>query len=109
MKIAVIGSRNISDVKIESYIPRECTEIISGGAVGVDKCAAEFAESNSIKLTEILPDYKRYGRASPIVRNQEIVDAADVVIAFWDGSSKGTEYVIGYCKKVAKEVRVIRI
>ena len=82
-------------------------EIVSGGAKGVDACAAEYAERNGLKLTVFLPKYERYGRAAPILRNREIVDYADKIIAFWDGHSKGTLSVIQYAEKIGKECRII--
>ncbi len=106
MKIAVIGSRNITVADIGKYISG-CEEIVSGGAVGVDSCAAEYAKTNGIKLTVFLPQYEKYGRAAPIVRNKEIVDYADKVLAFWNGSSKGTLSVIKYAKKTGKPCEII--
>ena len=107
MKIAIIGSRGLCDVRIEYYIPKNTSEIISGGARGIDSVAAEYARARGIKLTEILPRYDRYGRAAPILRNEQIVDAADMVLAFWDGSSRGTLSVIEYAKSCAKPIEVI--
>ena len=106
MKIAVIGSRNINIADIGRYVSN-AEEIVSGGAVGVDSCAAEYAKRKGIKLTVFLPQYERYGRAAPIVRNKEIVDYADKIIAFWNGSSKGTLSVIQYAKKAGKPREVI--
>lgn len=106
MKIAVVGSRDITVEDIGKYI-LDCDEIVSGGARGVDSSAADYARRNGIKLTEFLPDYERYGRAAPIVRNRLIVDYSDAVIAFWNGRSKGTLSVIKYAEKVGKECRVI--
>lgn len=70
-------------------------------------CAAEYAKEKGIKLTVFLPQYERYGRAVPIVRNKEIVDYADKIIAFWDGKSKGTLSVIKYAEKTGKTCEVI--
>lgn len=109
MKVAIIGSRTITIKNIEDYIPKNTTEIISGGAKGVDSCARLFAESNNIIYTEFLPDYKKYGRAAPIVRNRLIVDSADIIIAFWDGTSKGTKSVIDYCNKAGKKVQIYNV
>ena len=107
MKIAIIGSRTITDANISIYIPRNTTEIVSGGAKGIDTLAREYAISNNIKLTEFIPDYKRYGRGAPLKRNMQIIEYADRIIAFWDGRSKGTEYVINECKKINKQVDII--
>lgn len=106
MKIAVVGSRKITMVNIGRYIS-DSEEIVSGGAVGVDSCAAEYAKEKGIKLTVFLPQYERYGRAAPIMRNKEIVDYADKIIAFWDGRSKGTLSVIKYAEKTGKPCDII--
>ena len=107
MIIAVIGSRNLRVENIGEYIPTDCDEIVSGGACGIDSCAAEFAVENHIKLTEFLPIYEKYGRSAPIVRNKQIVDYADEIFAFWDGKSRGTLSVIKYAEKCGKPCRVI--
>ncbi len=106
MKTAVIGSRSIKISDIGKYIS-DTEEIISGGAAGVDSCAAKYAQENGIKFTLFLPQYERYGRAAPIIRNKEIVDYADKIIAFWDGSSKGTLSVIKYAEKIKKPCQII--
>lgn len=57
MILAIIGSRNISIKNPEKYIPSDITEILSGGARGVDTCAKEYAINHKIKLKEYLPEY----------------------------------------------------
>ena len=106
MKIAIVGSRNVTVSDIGKYISK-AEEIVSGGAVGVDRCAAEYAKENGIKLTEFVPQYEQYGRAAPIVRNKEIVDYSDKIIAFWNGKSKGTLSVIKYAQKTGKPCEII--
>lgn len=106
MKVAIIGSRNMTVRDLGAYLPDGVTEIVSGGAKGIDTCAADYAAAHGIKLTVFLPDYEHYGKAAPIKRNQQIVDHADIVIAFWDGESKGTKNVIETCKKQNKKVTV---
>ena len=105
MKIAIIGSRNITVNDIGKYVSTS-DEIVSGGAIGVDTCAKEYAHANNIKLTEFLPQYDKYGRAAPIVRNKEIVNYADKIIVFWNGHSKGTLSVIKYAEKVGKSCEI---
>ena len=109
MKVAVIGSRGLKVEKLERFLPEETTEIISGGAKGIDTCAREYALANGLKLTEFLPDYSRYGRAAPLKRNITIIENADLVLAFWDGISHGTKYVNEQCKKRSIAVKVIII
>ena len=107
MKLAIIGSRSLTNIPLEQYIPENFDEIVSGGAEGVDHCAAQYAKSKNITLIEFLPQYERYGRAAPIVRNRRIVDYADEIIVFWDGCSNGALSVIKYAEKTGKPFRVI--
>ena len=110
MKIAIVGSRTLFVSDIAKYIPDDVDEIVSGGAKGIDMCAKEYAIKNGIKLTEFLPDYRRYGRyAAPIKRNIQIVEYADVIIAFWDGKSRGTKFVIDKAYDMKKTINVIII
>ena len=107
MKIAVVGSRNLTNIALEAHLCPDVEEIVSGGATGVDRCAAEYAKRKGVKLTEFLPQYERYGRAAPIVRNKQIVDYADKIIVFWNGNSKGTLSVIKYVQKIGKPFEII--
>ena len=106
MKVAVIGSRGLTVNDLGKYLPENTTEIVSGGARGIDTCARNYALSHGIKLTEFLPEYSKYGRGAPLKRNLQIIEYADVVIAFWDGKSRGTKYVIDNCKKQGVQVDV---
>lgn len=99
MRVAVIGSRSLSVANLEEYLPDGVTEIVSGGARGIDSSARDYARAHQLKLTEFLPEYERYGRAAPIKRNVTIIENADMVLAFWDGNSRGTAFVISECKK----------
>lgn len=99
MRVAVIGSRGLQVNDLGKYLPDEVTEIISGGARGVDTSAREYAMEHGLKLTEYLPEYDKYGRGAPLKRNITIIENADLVLAFWDGSSRGTKFVINNCKK----------
>ncbi|MBE6574640.1 MAG: DUF2493 domain-containing protein [Ruminococcaceae bacterium] len=111
MKIAVIGSRTleITESTLKEYLPPQATAIVSGGAKGIDTCAARYAENNGLELIEIRPQYEKYGRTAPIVRNKLIVESADAVIIFWDEKSKGTKNVIDTCKKTGKEFFLITL
>lgn len=107
MKVAVIGSRGVHVNDLEKYLPADVTEIISGGAKGVDTCAREYAEKHQLKLTEFLPDYRRYGRGAPLKRNLSIVENADLVLAFWDGVSRGTKHAIEQAEELNIPVSII--
>ena len=66
MIVAIVGSRNLSVPDLSPYLPEDTTEIVSGGARGVDACARAWARENRLKLTEFLPEDSRYGRKRPL-------------------------------------------
>ena len=107
MKTAIVGSRNVYVEDFTPYLPVETTEIISGGARGIDTCAAAYASAHHLRLTEIKPDYRRFGRGAPLKRNVEIIGMADYVLVFWDGRSRGSRFVIDECEKSGKAYRVV--
>ncbi len=109
MIVAVVGSRTLEINDLGRFLPDGVTEIVSGGAKGVDTSAREFAKANGIKLTEVLPDYRMYGKGAPLKRNEVIVDMVDLVIAFWDGKSRGTKHVIDLCCKKGKPVKTLEL
>ena len=90
------------------YLPEGVTEIISGGARGIDTDARSYALQHGIKLTELLPEYQKYGRAAPIRRNISIIEHADLVLAFWDGRSHGTKFVIDTCRDRGIPIKVFQ-
>lgn len=106
MKIAVIGSRGLQIENLGDYLPPDTTEIVSGGARGIDRCARTYAESNHIPLREFLPDYSRYQKGAPHVRNRALIEYADAVVVFWDGQSPGTASCIDYCRKIGRPITV---
>ncbi len=99
MKVAVIGSRGLTINNLGDYLPEGTTEIISGGARGIDTVARNYALEHGIKLTEYLPEYEKYSKAAPLKRNITIIENADIMLAFWDGNSRGTKFVIDECRK----------
>ena len=109
MRVGVVGSRSITALNLGEYLPEDTTEIVSGGARGVDSCAREYALTHGIPLREFLPDYDRYGRSAPLRRNVTIVENSDLVLAFWDGKSRGTMHTVSQCEKQGVPCRIIQI
>lgn len=106
MQIGIAGSRSLTADIPEGIIGEEVTMIYSGGAKGMDRSARRYAESHRITITEILPEYDRYRRAAPLKRNDWIIKLSDFMYIFWDGKSRGSDYVIRQCKKTGKPYAV---
>ena len=110
MKVAIIGSRGINSCDTEAVLrllPTGTRVIISGGAGGVDAWAEEFARLRGFEFVKILPDYQKYGKRAPAVRNRELVRRADYVLAVWDYKSRGTAHAIVCCIEEGVPVRVV--
>lgn len=112
MKIAIVGSRDYQHLeRVHQYI-RDCLVhedvIISGGAKGVDTYAAEYGRYVLLDVVVFYPEWSKYGKAAGMIRNQAIVDAADKVVAFWNGKSKGTADTIAKARKAGKPVEIIK-
>ncbi|AVK76475.1 GTP-binding domain [Pandoravirus neocaledonia] len=102
LRMAVIGGRDFADRAVMERCLDDLSAslgrpraIVSGGATGADRLAAVYARSRGIPLVEFRPDYAacrtpQEGRVAPLLRNARIIEAADVVVAFWDGRSRGT-------------------
>ena len=67
-----------------------------------------YALEHGMKLTEFLPNYEKYGRIAPLKRNITIIENADMVLAFWDGKSRGTKFTIDKAKPRGIPVQIIR-
>jgi Predicted Rossmann fold nucleotide-binding protein involved in DNA uptake len=112
MRIAIIGSRNCANIDINNIIanlPDNCSEIVSGGADGIDNLARKTAEKLNIPMVEFIPEYDLFGKSAPLVRNKKIIDYCDFVLSFWDFKSNGTKYVINECIKANIPVKVISV
>jgi len=113
MKIAVIGSREgftkeqVMEVMKEEF-DFEYDRLITGGARGVDTYAIDIAEQG-YKSPQIIRPINPSNKLDYLFRNIEIITRADKIIAFWDGQSKGTKFVIDYAKARNKKIRVVEL
>lgn len=109
MRIAVVGSRKWTDLarvrKLVMELPKG-TVIISGGAQGVDQAAEKAARAAGLTSHVITPDYPTFGRVAPLHRNRKIIEAAEHVVAFWDGLSGGTANALAWAATLGRPVTV---
>ena len=123
-KVAIVGSRGFSDYEL--FVDKTCNyissyydkyagmfqniEIVSGGCPsGADFLAAKFAKEYGIKMTEFLPDWDGLGKSAGFKRNVDIVNYADIVIAFWNSTSKGTQHSLRLAKEQKKDTIIIYV
>lgn len=115
LKIGVVGSRGFNDYKLlkdtlDEYLDRVFV-IVSGGAKGADSLGERWAKENNVKTLIIRPEWRdsegNYVPSAGFDRNEDIVDNSDIIIAFWDGLSRGTENTISIAKKQAKLEKIV--
>ena len=66
------------------------TEVLTGGARGVDGVAMEAAHKQGLRVITVRPDYATFGKLAPLVRNGSMAERCDRAVFFWDGQSHGT-------------------
>ena len=92
---------------------RKITEVITGGARGIDTIAFQTAESVGIRNLQFLPDQKKFpGKLISKAyqeRNKLIVDRCDILLAVWDGQSHGTKNTLAYARKINKPAFLIEV
>ena len=105
-KVAIVGSREFTDYSIVKEaldnIKDKIALIISGGAKGVDTLAQRYACENGIPIHIYYPNYSKYGKKAPFVRNVVIANLAEYMIAFGHMDSKGTRHVVNKMKELNK-------
>jgi len=117
--IAIVGSRDFSDyemmkdrfITIEGGFEKEIKNpseycIVSGGARGADKLAEKLAGELNINTLIFNADWETYGKKAGYLRNQQIIEKADLVLAFWNSESKGTKHSIDLAIKHNKPIYI---
>ncbi|MBN1604611.1 MAG: DUF2493 domain-containing protein [Chitinispirillaceae bacterium] len=116
MKIAIVGSRSFPQLKLIEWFVNDLplgVVIVSGGAMGVDKAAEEFAKNRGLEFVEFLPDLTGCSARHEFTekyyeRNQKIVDHSDLIVAFTEKEHGGTWDTIKRARKANKPVKIIR-
>jgi hypothetical protein len=115
MKVIVAGSRKINDFRlvkeaIEYATQRiKPTEIVSGDARGVDCLGAHWAENEGIPVQRFRAHWHLHGKRAGYLRNEEMADYADALVAIWDGQSPGTKHMIDLAKEKGLKVYVKKV
>lgn len=124
MKVIIAGSRTITQRNIvnasffwglSKFVEEGCKlplgeiEIVSGNANGVDKLGEELADFLKLDCKIFPANWNKYGKKAGYLRNIEMANYADALIAIWDGKSKGTKMMIDIAKKKGLKVYIYEI
>ena len=114
MRVIIAGSRDITNYRIVSDIIDNSgfniSVILSGNARGVDRLGIRYARDNGIPIEIFEPDWEKFGKKAGIIRNCEMGDKAEGLIAIWDGTSRGTKHMIQYAMdvKCIKKIHIVK-
>lgn len=113
LRVIIAGSRTLEHPLLVRRAVRESkfkiTEVVSGCAPeGADKFGERWAKQNNILVKQFPADWLTHGKAAGMLRNVQMADYADALIAIWDGESVGTRNMIGEMGKRQKPVFVLR-
>ena len=113
MNIIVAGTRTFDDYPLLSAwldalrVFYGDVVIVSGAAPGADRLAEKYAKRNKIPVKLYPADWKAHGRAAGPIRNQQMCEIADVLLAFWDGQSRGTANMISLAEAKGIPVHLV--
>lgn len=111
-RVLICGSREYANLdEVKSFVAKlpPGTTVISGGARGVDRTAAEAARAYGLHVIVMHADWQRYGAKAGPIRNRQMLDACDRVVAFWDGKSPGTRDTIVEAERRRTPTLIIRV
>lgn len=111
MRVIIAGSRSIEDYALVKRAISKCrfeiTEVVSGGARGADLLGERWAKENGIPIRQFIPDWEGLGKKAGIMRNEQMAEYADALVAVWDGDSRGTMNMISRMADADKPYYVI--
>lgn len=113
-QVIIAGGRDFSDYALLCqkcdifFRDKTPTAIISGMARGADSLGVQYAQEHGIQVMQFPADWAGLGKRAGMVRNLQMLDVADAVIAFWNGVSRGTGHMVSEAKKRGLPLRVVR-
>lgn len=112
-KVIVAGSRTFNDYgllkeKLDYYLSNyKNVEIVSGTAKGADQYGERYAKEKGFSIKKFPAQWDKYGKKAGYLRNKQMAEYADALVAFWDGKSKGTKIMIDLAKQYGLQIRVV--
>lgn len=100
MKVIIAGSRRFTDYEyLKSTVDwllekSKDIEIFSGGAIGADVLGEKYAKERGYPIKSFPANWSKHGKSAGPIRNKEMADGANLLIAFYDGKSRGTKNMI---------------
>lgn len=112
MKVIIAGSRNFYSLdtvtEVMASLGWKVDSVVCGASRGADKCGEDWADLHGIQVYRFPADWDTLGKRAGYIRNEEMADNAEALIALWDGKSKGTKHMIDIAKDRGLEVHIHR-
>jgi len=119
MRVIIAGGRDFNDYerlkKVMDNCPYEVTEVVCGKARGADSLGEKWALERGVYVEYFVPDWEGLGKRAGFARNADMAEYAcengsdnGLLVAFWDGVSKGTKSMIDLATKKGMLVKVIK-
>lgn len=81
--------------------------VVCGMAKGADALGYRYAQELKLGIKKFPAEWDHFGKRAGPIRNAQMGDYADMLLAFWDGKSRGTAHMIDYMNKKGKQVIVV--
>lgn len=109
MKLIIAGGRYFNNKDLLFFHASKilATEIVSGGARGADYLGEQYANVNNIPIKKFPAKWNLYGKSAGYIRNKQMAEYGDMLLAFWDGKSKGTQHMIRLATENKLQVIII--
>ena len=111
MKVIIAGGRDFNNYDLLAQTMNELniiiSEVVCGDARGADTLGVVWASANGIPVKHYPADWDTYCCSAGIIRNRQMAEYADFLVAFWDGKSHGTKNMIDTMQQIGKHGRVI--
>ena len=111
-RVIIAGGRDFDDFRLLCKVCMHMLQnktnvvIVSGTANGADKLGEQFARFMGYPIKQFPANWDEFGKAAGHIRNREMAEYSDALVAFWDGESKGTSGMIGEAEKRNLKVKV---
>jgi hypothetical protein len=99
---ALVAARyaDVEAAMADYLMSHEITTVLSGAARGVDRLGERWAVEHGVPITRFPADWAKHGKAAGMIRNREMADNAEALVALWDGQSRGTLSMIGIARRM---------
>jgi len=115
MRVVIAGGRDFSNVALMANALSDLFQkhqhpsvVVSGRAAGADSLGEMWANENGVPVKPFPANWKEHGKGAGFIRNKQMAEYADVLVAFWDGKSRGTKHMIETMQAMQKPVHIIR-